>query len=147
MKKLNLWLLASLFVAAFTLFACGDDDNDAPADTNALSGTWKWSLQNNGDVSEINYLTFGSSNSFKQMQELYANNQLHVRWIYVGTYNMLDDNKVAVTINKTLGQNHDDPEPWEAGGGESFTATYRIDGNKLYYSRYEGVEEGPYLKQ
>ena len=29
MKKLNLWLLASLFVAAFTLSACGDNDDDS----------------------------------------------------------------------------------------------------------------------
>lgn len=34
MKKLNIWLFASLFVAAFTLSACGgddDDDNPTPA--------------------------------------------------------------------------------------------------------------------
>ena len=51
MKKLNLWLLASLFVAAFTLSACGDDDDSPsvpPADVpdgtipagNDLIGTW-----------------------------------------------------------------------------------------------------------
>lgn len=150
MKKLNLWLLLSLFVAAFTLTACGDDDDDkAPEDTNVLSGTWKWVPQNGGsDVSEVNYLTFGTNNTFKQTQELlYANNVLHVRWIYTGTYTILDEAKVSVTVNKTYGQNADDPEPWEAGGGDSFTATYRIDGNKLYYSRYEGVVEGPYVKQ
>lgn len=27
MKKLNFWLLASLFAVAFTLSACGDDNN------------------------------------------------------------------------------------------------------------------------
>ena len=32
MKKLNLWLLASLFVAAFTLTACGDDDDEEAED-------------------------------------------------------------------------------------------------------------------
>ena len=30
MKKLNLWLFLSLFVAAFTLTACGSDDDDNP---------------------------------------------------------------------------------------------------------------------
>jgi len=51
MKKLNLWLLASLFVAAFTLAACGSDDDsgkpdsrDIPGGTEAtvedLVGTW-----------------------------------------------------------------------------------------------------------
>ena len=35
MKKLNLWLFLSLFVAAFTLSACGSDgDGDDPAPTN-----------------------------------------------------------------------------------------------------------------
>ena len=34
MKKLNLWLFLSLFVAAFTLCACGDDDDSgSPAPT------------------------------------------------------------------------------------------------------------------
>ena len=43
MKKLNLWLLLSLFVAAFTLSACGSDDDDdtPPANTNPLVGTWE----------------------------------------------------------------------------------------------------------
>lgn len=46
MKKLNLWLFASLFVAAFTLTACGDDDdpevpNSDVVGTNDLIGTWK----------------------------------------------------------------------------------------------------------
>lgn len=46
MKKLNLWLFASLFVAAFTLTACGDDDdpevpNSDVAGANDLVGTWK----------------------------------------------------------------------------------------------------------
>ena len=36
MKKLNLWLFMSLFVAAFTLTACGDDDNSKPG---SLVGT------------------------------------------------------------------------------------------------------------
>ena len=30
MKKLNPWLFLSLFVAAFTLSACGDDKDDNP---------------------------------------------------------------------------------------------------------------------
>ena len=34
MKNLNLWLLASLFVAAFTLSACGDDDGNDNNDNN-----------------------------------------------------------------------------------------------------------------
>lgn len=52
MKKLNLWLFASLFVAAFTLSACGDDKDDNPPKdekievTEAnLKGTWDGSLE------------------------------------------------------------------------------------------------------
>ena len=50
MKKLNLWLFVSFFVAAFALTACGDDDSPStpPADVpdgttltvNDLIGTW-----------------------------------------------------------------------------------------------------------
>jgi hypothetical protein len=47
MKKKNLWLLASLFAAVFTLSACGDDDEpegpntpSGPVTTNDLVGTW-----------------------------------------------------------------------------------------------------------
>jgi hypothetical protein len=57
MKKLNFWLFASLFIAAFTLTACGDDDEDTttatpptvPSETSTesvtvddLKGTWKY---------------------------------------------------------------------------------------------------------
>ena len=45
MKKKNLWLLASLFAAVFTLSACGDDEEgpnepNGPVTTNDLVGTW-----------------------------------------------------------------------------------------------------------
>lgn len=56
MKKLNFWLFASLFIAAFTLSACGSDDDDStatpstvPSETStdevttaSLKGTWKY---------------------------------------------------------------------------------------------------------
>ena len=52
MKKLNPWLFLSLFVAAFTLSACGDDKDDNPPKdekievTEAnLKGTWDGSLE------------------------------------------------------------------------------------------------------
>ena len=43
MKKNYLWLFAILFVAAFTLSACGsdsDDDGNKPVTTNELVGVW-----------------------------------------------------------------------------------------------------------
>ena len=46
MKKLNFWLLASLFVAAFALSACGSDDDDTsssgdnPGTPTSIEGKW-----------------------------------------------------------------------------------------------------------
>lgn len=150
MKKLNLWLLMSLFAAAFTLSACGSDDDDKPTNANQLVGTWKWNpgTGESGQATSIETLTFGNDNSFKRVEELMNGNQLHVRWINQGTYVLLEGNKATITVNKTYGQNPDDPEPWEAGGAEEpFTVTYRIDGNKMYYTRYQGIELGPFIKQ
>ena len=52
MKKLNLWLFMSLFVAALTLSACGDDDtNNPPKDETLkvtaenLKGTWDATIE------------------------------------------------------------------------------------------------------
>ena len=39
MKKLNLWLFLSLFAAAFTLTACGSDDDDSPKTPDVPSST------------------------------------------------------------------------------------------------------------
>ena len=41
MKKLNFWLLASLFVAAFTLAACGDDEEETTGGDKEWVGTWE----------------------------------------------------------------------------------------------------------
>ena len=50
MKKLNLWLFASLFVAAFTLTACGsDDDDNTPAGPTSIVGKWSASVPAWGD--------------------------------------------------------------------------------------------------
>ena len=53
MKKLNLWLLLSLFAAAFTLTACGDDDdtpskvpNSSGFTTADIVGSWSLKLEN-----------------------------------------------------------------------------------------------------
>ena len=52
MKKLNPWLFLSLFVAAFTLSACGDDKDDNPPKDEKLEvteanlkGTWDGSVE------------------------------------------------------------------------------------------------------
>ena len=41
MKKLNFWLFASLFIAAFALSACGsDDDDNTPSGPTSIEGKW-----------------------------------------------------------------------------------------------------------
>lgn len=64
MKKLNFWLLASLFVAAFTLTACGSDDDDTPASNDnpsnpsstSVVGTWEAFIQaSNQDDMALRY--------------------------------------------------------------------------------------------
>jgi len=52
MKKLNPWLFLSLFVAAFTLSACGDDKDDNPPKDEKIEvteanfkGTWDGSVE------------------------------------------------------------------------------------------------------
>lgn len=47
MKKLNLWLLASLLVTAFALTSCSDDDDDNDASSASVVG--KWSAYVKGD--------------------------------------------------------------------------------------------------
>jgi hypothetical protein len=42
MKKLNFWLLMSFFAAAFTLTACGSDDDDTPSGPTPDGVVGKW---------------------------------------------------------------------------------------------------------
>ena len=61
MKKLNLWLLASLFVAALTLTACSKDDDDKK-NSMSLMGTWKaWDSM---DETNHQLLTFNKDKTF-----------------------------------------------------------------------------------
>ena len=68
MKKLNLWLLASLFVAALTLTACSkdDDDKDDPKkeqlSAKDLIGTWTYTNSLNENYYFL--LTLGEDNTF-----------------------------------------------------------------------------------
>ena len=62
MKKWNLWLLASLFVAAFTLTACSKDDDDDKKNSMSLIGTWKaWDSM---DETHYQLLTFNKDKTF-----------------------------------------------------------------------------------
>ena len=151
MKKLHLWLLASLFVAAFTLTACGDDD-DEPANQNQQSSTWKCTKSYSQSEYDILTLTLGKDNSCTMVHELWNGEQLHVRWIYQGKYIINSDAEATVTVEKTFGQNPEDPEPWDTGNPqETFKVKYRRDGNQLYIIGMiitgQSFPEGPYIKQ
>lgn len=68
MKKLNLWLFASLFVAAFALTACGDDDNSGKGNGNNITpdqliGTWYGVDENSStkiNIFVMDFVTIGS---------------------------------------------------------------------------------------
>ena len=66
MKKLNLWLFASLFVAAFTLAACGDDDVTPPptpdGEVSSVEGTWK------SPFTDVTYVFSGDKFTIKDSQ-------------------------------------------------------------------------------
>lgn len=60
MKKLNFWLFTSLFVAAFTLTACGGDDSDDPTPTPPSSAgksdlIGKWTLKRESGTSTYEF--------------------------------------------------------------------------------------------
>lgn len=111
MKKINFWLLASLFTAALTLTACGGDDDgpsgnpggngggeeqvDEPALTiNDLKGTWKWVNPKNADNNWT--LAMGEDNSFSLS---YAKSKDATPELWIGTWAEQDGN-VVVAINK-----------------------------------------------
>ena len=106
MKKLNFWLLASLFTAALTLTACGGDD-DGPSSNpggngngeeqpgepaltiNDLAGTtWEvWASKENAPE-DYQRLTIGADNSFT----LHQNWESDVDYDYIGTWEEKDGN-------------------------------------------------------
>ena len=66
MKKLNLWLFVSFFVAAFTLAACGDDDVTPPptpdGEVSSVEGTWK------SPFTDVTYVFSGDKFTIKDSQ-------------------------------------------------------------------------------
>ena len=153
MKKLNLWLFASLFVAAFTLTACGSDD-DEPTKQNRLSGIWICTQPFESGGRAVYSLTFGTDNSCTLVKELWESaDKLHVRWIYEGKYIVTSDAEVTFTLERILCQNPEDPEPQEVSNRQkTFKVEYRIEGKQLYVIGLgsgigDNISEGPYVKQ
>lgn len=131
MKKLNLWLFMSLFVAAFTLSACGDDD-DKPADTNPLFGRWESKEPLKVDIVKVSYaFTIGADKSVKFEYRMRNNDGvLHNGYNRYGTY--VEDGK-KITVNyvkfeRVSGDQDIFDQP------EQFVYTYRIENNRLFIS-------------
>jgi hypothetical protein len=142
MKKLNLWLLLSLFVAAFTLSACGSDDDDdtPPANTNPLVGTWEstgtGAFEPNAEVSTRYKLVIGNDNSIKFDYRMYAHGSaLHNAYQMRGIYTV-KDNVITVTYSQfswvstedgvTILDNEDTDQTYQY--------TYKFENNNLLIS-------------
>ena len=100
MKKLNLWLLASLFVAAFTLTACGDNDDDTPSETNPLFGRWEAQHSFGADTNISYAFVLGANNNISYEYRMYsAGGGLHNGYILTGTY-QVSGQTINVTFTK-----------------------------------------------
>ena len=100
MKKLNLWLLASLFVAAFTLAACGDDNDSVtppPApegDVSSIEGTWKSAFTG------VTCVFSGDKFSIKESDGTLLNDGTYTLKDNVITFNYTDDGKAVKATAK-----------------------------------------------
>ena len=122
MKKLNLWLLASLFVAAFVMTACNKDDDEKKDDPQEeeqqpaqdpqeeqpsakdLIGTWVFTNPSNED--NFLKLTLADDNSFSLSLQKYSN--LLGKW--AGSW-AEKDGDIVVTVNQyTIGDKKEDVE-------------------------------------
>ena len=100
MKKLNLWLLASLFVTAFTLTACGDNDDDTPPETNPLFGRWEAQHSFGADTNISYAFVLGANNNISYEYRMYsAGGGLHNGYILTGTY-QVSGQTINVTFTK-----------------------------------------------
>jgi hypothetical protein len=104
MKKLNLWLLASLFVAAFTLSACGSDDGDTVGTTGnptSVVGKWHASVPSWGDglCSRYNHeitFEFKSNKTFEAQSSWSGGGEEGPLFRFTGTYT---DANATITLN------------------------------------------------
>ena len=131
MKKLNLWLLASLFVAAFTLSACGSDDDDNPVETNPLFGRWEAQHSFGADTNISYAFVLGANNNISYEYRMYsAGGGLHNGYILTGTY-QVSGQTINVTFTK-FQRLTDDKDTFEQV--DQYVYTYRLENNKLYIS-------------
>jgi hypothetical protein len=131
MKKLNLWLLVSLFVAAFTLTACGDNDDDTPSETNPLFGRWEAQHSFGADTNISYAFVLGANNNISYEYRMYsAGGGLHNGYILTGTY-QVSGQTITVTFTK-FQRLTGDKDTFEQV--DQYVYTYRLENNKLYIS-------------
>ena len=131
MKKLNLWLLASLFVTAFTLSACGDNDDDTPPETNPLFGRWEAQHSFGADTNISYAFVLGANNNISYEYRMYsAGGGLHNGYILTGTY-QVSGQTINVTFTK-FQRLTDDKDTF--GQVYQYVYTFRLENNKLYIS-------------
>lgn len=131
MRKLNLWLLASLFVTAFTLTACGDNDDDTPPETNPLFGRWEAQHSFGADTNISYAFVLGANNNISYEYRMYsAGGGLHNGYILTGTY-QVSGQTINVTFTK-FQRLTDDKDTFEQV--DQYVYTYRLENNKLYIS-------------
>jgi hypothetical protein len=131
MKKLNLWLLASLFVTAFTLTACGDNDDDTPPETNPLFGRWEAQHSFGADTNISYAFVLGANNNISYEYRMYsAGGGLHNGYILTGTY-QVSGQTINVTFTK-FQRLTGDKDTFEQV--DQHVYNYRLENNKLYIS-------------
>ena len=109
MKKLNLWLFASLFVAAFTLSACGSDDDDTPSGPTSIEGKWHAYVKSWGDglCSRYNHditYEFKSDKTFTVLAD-WSGDEEKALFRFTGSYTTANG-KVTLSIQKAERNNN-----------------------------------------
>lgn len=129
MKKLNLWLFLSLFVAAFTLTACGDDDDEET--TNPLFGRWEAKASYGGETNVSYAFVIEANNNITYEYRMYSSGgTLHNGYNLTGTY-QINGNTINVIFTK-FARVTDDKDTFEQI--DHYEYTYKIENNKLYIS-------------
>ena len=122
MKKLN---------PAFTLTACGDNDDDTPPETNPLFGRWEAQHSFGADTNISYAFVLGANNNISYEYRMYsAGGGLHNGYILTGTY-QVSGQTINVTFTK-FQRLTDDKDTFEQV--DQYVYTYRLENNKLYIS-------------
>lgn len=136
MKKWNIWLLMSLFVAAFTLSACGDDDDEPKAAENELVGKWESALYD--ATTYALELTANNNVVFDYRMYSGETGELHAGYQKKGTYSVKDHEITVVFTQHTyLDIETGSYGRTDTSTGETYKYTYRFQDGKLLISGHD----------